>query len=327
MYSYYLSYGHAPRLRPEDRPDIDHWAGRLHDALTAELALAGVPGGYYDDLSAPLGDWRGTLKRALSVSDVFVALYSPGYFAKAWPLRELASFGTRFADPQAAARFVLPVLWVPWPRWERAAEREAALRLGAGISAYASEGLQALARLSMFRASYHAVVRRLAGRIVAASRTAPRPAPEAVVVDMFPDPVLTVTDLSGNAAVAELAVNVAERLGYPARLAERPGPGAGLVLISDPSALRTPPPEATTVLIVGDERGARGAAELTDSLVAAGVARGRIAVVTDPARLADRLPSIIDSACHAHRRSAPVFPPKGADSSLPVIGGEGHHDR
>ena len=35
MYSYYLSYGHAPRLRPEDRPDIDHWAGILYTALNA----------------------------------------------------------------------------------------------------------------------------------------------------------------------------------------------------------------------------------------------------------------------------------------------------
>ncbi|MFI5892090.1 hypothetical protein ACIA5D_18475 [Actinoplanes sp. NPDC051513] len=322
MYSYYLSYGHAPRLRPEDRPDIDHWAGILYTALNAELAALGAPGGYYDDLSAPLDDWRGTLQRALSGSDVFVALYSPGYFAKAWPLRELASFAGRFESPPAAARFVLPVLWVPWPRWERAEEREAALRLGAGVSAYASEGLQAMARLSMFRASYHAVVRRMAGRIVAASRLAPRPAPEAFVVDTFPDPLFTVTAMPGDTAVAELAVNVAERLGYPARISERPGPGAGLVLISDASALSTPLPEWTTVLIVGDERGARSAEQLTASLVAAGVARGRIAVVTDPAGLADRLPSIIDNACHAHRRSTPVFLPKGADSALPAIGGE-----
>ncbi|WP_433384632.1 hypothetical protein ACQPZX_24135 [Actinoplanes sp. CA-142083] len=320
MYSYYLSYGHAPRLRHEDRPDIDHWAGILHTALTTEVAALGVPGGYYDDLSAPLDDWRGSLKRALSVSDVFVALYSPGYFAKAWPLREMASFVGRFENPQAAARFVLPVLWVPWPRWERAEEREAALRLGAGVSAYASEGLQAMARLSMFRESYRAVVRRLADRIVAASRAAPRPAPEAVVVDSAPDPVFTVTDLTGNIATAELVVNVAERLGYPARITDRPGPGAGLVLVADGSALDTPLPESTSVLVVG-------AGTLTDRLMAAGVARRRIAVVTDPARLADRLPSIIDSACHAHRRSAPVFLPKGADSALPVIGGEDRNDR
>ena len=71
-----------------------------------------------------------------------------------------------------------------------------------------AEGLQAMARLSMFRASYHAVVRRMASRIAAASRLAPRPAPEAFVVDTFSEtlhppivyPAALLPNASGDAA-------------------------------------------------------------------------------------------------------------------------------
>lgn len=137
-YYFYLSYGHSARLRADDRPDTDYWAGHLFSELSAEVARQvgadrRTPVGYYDDLVEPMTDWKTALAGVLSSSDVFVALYSPGYFNKSWPLRERASFASRYADPAMAERFLLPVLWVPWPSYEHEDEREAALRLARDI--------------------------------------------------------------------------------------------------------------------------------------------------------------------------------------------------
>jgi FxsC-like protein len=372
---FYLSYGHTPRLRDDERADTDHWAARLFAELSAEVAMLvradrRDPVGYFDDLAHPLADGRATLARVLSATDVFVALYSPGYFAKAWPLRELASFAGRFADRRTADRFLLPVLWVPWARWEREQERAAALRIGAGLPAYAEEGLQAMSRLAEFRDQYRTIVRRLATHIVTAAGDAPRPAPEAVVTDRpaprgagFTVDVLAPTrgDLPPGRApapygttprawnpyrgsqrypVAEYVATVAERLGHPARVGDLPAGGAGVVLV-DPwlagtaagrrhlAGLAGRLPSWATVLLIADEddpeyaaRGAHLHTAVTDTLVAAGVGRGRITLITDAGRLADRLPWIIDNACHAYRKNSPVFLPKGADSPLPRIAGE-----
>ncbi|GIF22185.1 FxsC-like protein [Actinoplanes tereljensis] len=387
-YYFYLSYGHSVRLRADDRPDTDHWAGQLFNELSAEVAkLVKVdpvtPVGYYDDLVNPMTDWKSTLSGVLSVTDVFVALYSPGYFNKSWPLRERASFTGRFGDAAAAEQFVLPVLWVPWPRWEHEAERAAALRLGARVPEYAEEGLQAMARLAMYRRQYRTVVQRLAKDIVAAAAIAPRPAPPAVAIDEIEIEPARSTEIqftvgvlapsrtdrpSGRTAapygptprswnpyrgvqkfpVAEYVANVAERLGQPARIADRAtdlshlGDGAALVLI-DPWLAGTTAgrqrlrelaerlPAWATVLLVADHedpeyatRGARLHQAVTATLTAAGVALSRITLIVDIARLVDRLPSIIDTACTVYRKNAPVFLPKGADRALPrIAGGEG----
>nr|WP_221377416.1 FxsC protein [Actinoplanes polyasparticus] len=385
-YYFYLSYGHSVRLRADDRPDTDHWAGQLFTELSAEVArLVGAdrrtPVGYYDDLVQPLADWKTALADVLSSTDVFVSLLSPGYFNKSWPLRERASFISRYADPALAERFLVPVLWVPWPPWEHEREKGAALRLGAGIPEYAEEGLQAMSRLSLYRRQYRTIVRRLAYRIVTLAADAPRPAPLAVAIDeVSAEPtaaseiVFTVAVLAPGRAdlpagrsagsygttarawtpyrdlqhfpVAEYVANVAERLGQPTRIVDRPGDlaalgqGAALVLI-DPWTAASPDglerlsvvagriPEWATVLLVADrsdpEYAARGAtlhATVADTLVTAGVARSRITLLRDADRLVERMPSIIDQACTAYRRNAPVFLPKGADSTLPRITGE-----
>jgi FxsC-like protein len=390
-YYFYLSYGHSVRLRADDRPDTDHWAGRLFTDLSAEVArLAGVdpatPVGYYDDLVRPMSDWKAELTGVLSSTDVFVALYSPGYFNKSWPLRERASFTGRFGGEADAERFVLPVLWVPWPRWEREAERAAALRLGAGIPEYAEEGLQAMVRLAMYGGQYRTIVTRMAREIVTAAAAAPRPGREAVAIDEVEVEPTDSTDIQftvgvlapsraerpgGRAAapygpsprswnpyggvqkfpIAEYVANVAERLGQPARIADRAADlvrlaeGAALVLI-DPwlagtaggkerlRELAARLPDWATVLLVADHsdpqyaaRGARLYESVAATLTAAGVAQSRITLIVDIGRLVDRLPSIIDNACTVYRKNAPVFLPKGADSVLPRIsGGEGSPD-
>ncbi|HEY0531305.1 MAG TPA: hypothetical protein VGD29_06870 [Actinoplanes sp.] len=375
-YYFYLSYGHSVRLRADDRPDTDYWAGQLFEELSDEVsrlvdAEPGTPVGYYDDLVGAISDWKATLTGVLSATDVFVALYSPGYFNKSWPLRERAAFAGRFAG-EGSERFLLPVLWVPWPRWEHEAERGAALRLGAGVPEYAEEGLQAMARLEMYRRQYRTVVRRMARQIVTAAAEAPRTGPPAVAIDEVEvEPTgsteiqFTVVVLGGHARpprswnpyagvqrfpIAEYVANVAERLGQPARIADRPtdlgrlGDGAVVVLV-DPALAGTTAgrrrlrdlakrlPDWATVLLIADQedprdavRGAGRYEAVTATLTAAGVATSRITLVVDADRLVDRLPSIIDNACTAYRKNAPVFLPKGADSALPrIAGGEGSH--
>lgn len=368
-YYFYLSYGHSVRLRADDRPDTDHWAGQLFTELSVEVANLlgiepGTPVGYYDDLGGAMTDWKATLNDVLSATDVFVALYSPGYFNKSWPLRERAAFTDRFGGADYE-RFLLPVLWVPWPQWQHESERAAALRLGVGVPDYAEEGLQAMARLSMYGRQYRTVVRKMAQHIARAARVAPRTGLRAAAIDevavqptgsteiQFEVMVLARTGRGWNPyggvqdfPIAEYVANVAERLGQPARVAERPGDldGAVLVLV-DPRLAETPAgkrrlreaakrlPEWATVLLIADRddphyhaRGAVLRETVTTTLTGAGVPTDRITFVADAARLVDRLPSIIDKACTAYRKDAPVFLPKGADSALPrITGGEGSH--
>ncbi|WP_250003776.1 FxsC protein [Actinoplanes sp. M2I2] len=368
-YYFHLSHGHSVRLRADDRPGADHWPGQLFTALSAEVArLAGadrrVPVGHHDGLVRPLADRKAALAGALSGTDVFVALYAPGYFNKSWPLRERASFVSRYADPAMGERFLLPVHWVPWPPGEHDSERVAALRLGAGIPEYAEEGLQAMSRLSLYRRQYRTLVRRLAYRIVTLAADAPRPAPLAAAIDdvsagpaaagaiVFTVAVLAPTRLDlppgrsaasyGPAArawspyrdlrrfpVAAYVADVADRLGQPVRVVDRPadmfalGQGAALVLI-DPWAAATPDglerlsaltgriPEWASVLLLADrsdpEYAARGAtlhATVADTLVTAGIARGRITLLRDADRLVERAPALVDQACAAYRRNAP----------------------
>ena len=308
---FYLSHDRSVRRRADDRPGPDGWAGRLFDDLAAEVArLAGAgprtPVGCRDDLLPPQADRRTAVAEALSGTDVFVPLYSPGWFAKSWPRRERASFAGRYADPRMAERFQVPVLWVPWPPGRHDSERAAALRLGAGIPEYAEEGLFALCRLALYRRPYRSVVRRLAREIVVRAAEAPRPAPLAAPLDEVAAGAGEGADLTLTVAVlvaprspgrragpqempaAEYVAGVAERLGQPARIAALPADpeaaagldhGAALVLI-DPWPAATPdgrrriaalagrlPPWAL-VLLVADPYLAAPSARLTATVAA-----------------------------------------------------------
>lgn len=194
-FHFYLSYAHSAPLGDDAPADTDHSVGVLFKDLSREVADArggdqGFPAGYYDDTVRPGAEWKSTLGAVLGAADVFVALYSPGYFTKSWPRRERAAYmrgfgGVHATGPQAGR--LLPALWVPLPTWEHPEERAATLALGAGIPEYAENGLRALCRLAAYEKQYRAVVRRLAHRIVEISGIlGPRPA-GAVAIDDLPD--------------------------------------------------------------------------------------------------------------------------------------------
>ena len=347
-FHFYLSRDHSVRRRADDRPDPDQWAGRLFGDLSAEVArLAGAgpraPVGCHDDLLSPAGDWRRAVADALSNADVFVPLYSSGWFAKSWPVRERASFAGRYADPRMAERFQVPVLWVPWPSGRHEAERQAALRLAAGIDEYAEEGLLALCRLALYRRQYRSVLRRLAREIVVRAAEAPRPAPLAAALDaVTAEPACPATGITLTVAVfaaprspwrragapelpiAEYVAAVAERLGQPARIADRPDAAAGLdrgaaLVLIDPWPAATPAgrgrvaalaaglPAWAIVLLVAEEHLAAPSARLNAAvaadLAAAGVGHDRIVALTDRRRLTERMPALVDRACAAYRQA------------------------
>ena len=262
-YYFYLSYAHSAPLGADSLPDSDHWVGILFKDLSREVgelvgARGATPVGYFDDLVRPGADWKTALAEVLGSTDVFVALYSPGYFNKSWPLRERESFRRRFdvrgQPAEDADRRLLSVLWVPLPAQAHAIERSDALSLGAGVPEYAENGLRALCRLAAYQAQYRTILHRLARRIVEIAGPAPAQPSGPVTIDVPVDNAKQ-TEMSFSVAVlapswphlpadrnpapygrdpqswqpygdtqkfpiAEYAANVAERLGLPTRIVD-----------------------------------------------------------------------------------------------------------
>ncbi|MEK8107506.1 hypothetical protein NKG94_24625 [Micromonospora sp. M12] len=73
------------------RADADVWVGQFFTDLTDEVRrqarpVAGMRIGFFDQ-HIPLGaDWKAALAEALGDAEVFVPLYSPGYFSRPWAL-------------------------------------------------------------------------------------------------------------------------------------------------------------------------------------------------------------------------------------------------
>jgi len=168
------------------------------------------------------------------------------------------------------------VLWVPMPAWDHPGERAAAQGLGAGVPAYAANGLRALCRLAMYRSQYAQVLASLAHRIVQIARSGTARSAAPVTIDDIEldageptDMAFGVTVLApaggdlpagrapaayGAAArawepyqfpIAEYAVNVAERLGLSTRILDWDGDRGELhdgpaVALIDPWITETP---------------------------------------------------------------------------------------
>jgi FxsC-like protein len=171
---FFLSYAHSDPLAgyPDANPDklVGEFFGDLAEAVRQQPSLRpGFAAGFYDQEIPVASDWKVSLTRALSTAQVFVPLYSPGYFAKSLPGREWECFLKRMEDiglPDPRQRFT-PVLWTPLGETQDpVAGLEEALALGADQPGYAENGLRALLKIGWYRDSYEAVVDRLAKRIV-----------------------------------------------------------------------------------------------------------------------------------------------------------------
>ncbi|MGA4726719.1 TIR-like protein FxsC [Micromonospora taraxaci] len=257
---FFLSYAHSAPP-PGARADADVWVGKFFADLTDEVRrqarpVAGMRIGFFDQ-QIPLGaDWKAALAEALGDAEVFVPLYSPGYFSRPWALGEQESFRARLAaagSARVATGHLVPVLWIPFPPWEAHPELDGALDLGRDVPEYADDGLRAFCMLAPYREQYELLLSRLASRIVHTAERRPlgpsrapgldevvRPGttdPDFVVAVLAPtrDHLPSDRDPAGYAAsgrlwrpygrrqelpAAEYAASTAERLGLSARTAD-----------------------------------------------------------------------------------------------------------
>jgi hypothetical protein len=229
---FFLSYAHSPPLAGTPQVTHDHWVrtffGDLSDAVRRlGSPRLGIASGFFDQ-EIPIGsDWRASLGQALSLAEVFVPLYSPGYFARSWPGREWACFKRRLTAAgirNPVDRFT-PVLWIPLKPGENPEGLDKALAIGAADPAYVENGLRAMLRLSPYHDAYHKIVRQLAMEIVdlAERQTIP---PSAV-----PD-IDDVQSPFSPASAAAFAVAVAS----PPGSGLRPFPGAQELPVADYAA-------------------------------------------------------------------------------------------
>jgi FxsC-like protein len=282
---FYLSYAHSPPLAGTPAASPDQWVRAFFDALTKAVrglgsGRHGLAPGFFDQ-EIPLGsDWRASMSHALSTAEVFVPLYSPGYFARSWPGREWASFERRMTDSgvQNPLERFAPVLWIPLPPGHDETGLTEALELGAGQDGYAENGLRALLRLNPYRASYATIVRRLAGRIVKLAEGAPVTPSAAPDIDSVLSPftraasagvfAVTVAAPGGTGwrpfpdvqelSLAEYAATLAEQLDLAVRIADLTG--AGEQLGGDPGVILIDPGFAA------DEKGERTLREVAGTL-------------------------------------------------------------
>jgi FxsC-like protein len=261
---FYLSYAHSPPLAGTPAASPDQWVRMFFEDLTAAVrslgsGRLGIAPGFFDQ-EIPLGsDWRAFLTQALSTAEVFVPLYSPGYFARSWPGREWASFERRMTNAgmrNPLERFA-PVLWIPLPPGQNETDLADALALGAGQDGYAENGLRALLRLKPYGAAYATIVERLAMHIVKLAESAPVTPSVAPDIDSVQSPfapaasagmfAVTVAAPGGTGwrpfpdvqelPLAEYAATVAEQLDLAVRITdldqagEQLGENPGVILI------------------------------------------------------------------------------------------------
>lgn len=256
---FFLSYAHsAPtseRVRSDSDPSVGVFFKDLAAAVTARAAPArGMEIGFFDQQIPPGADMKALLSAALGSAEVFVPLYSPGYFAKSWPMREQEVFRGRLLTASAAApdQHIVPILWTPFPSWEQTPVGTSALSIGAGIPDYGENGLRALCMLTSYQSSYQLVLSAVAEEIVQVAERFPLGPSAAPDLDTVSGPVaagagflvamlaprhLVVSRASQAAeggespwwrtyagqripSVAEHAGSVAERLGLRTRVAD-----------------------------------------------------------------------------------------------------------
>jgi len=193
---FFLSYAHSAPTSEWVRSDSDPAVGVFFADLAAAVAARATPAagmeiGFFDQQIPPGADMKALLSDALGVAEVFVPLYSPGYLAKSWPMREQEVFRRRLLTASAAApdQHIVPILWTPFPSWDQPSIVARALSIGAGISDYGENGLRALCMLTSYQHSYQLVLSLLADEIVKVAERSPLGPSAAPDLDDVPGPV------------------------------------------------------------------------------------------------------------------------------------------
>ena len=170
---FFLSYAHSAPSTDLVVAKTEVSVRDFFNALSEEVASqSGLPYGAevgFVDQNIHIGaNWAAAITSALGTAEVFVPLYSPGYFNKSVPMRELKSFQRRLAITGAPEprRHIIPVLWTPFAPWEMTEDVSQAMNLAEDIPEYAENGMRALCMLNVLRAPYEQVVKRLAEQIV-----------------------------------------------------------------------------------------------------------------------------------------------------------------
>lgn len=267
-YYFFLSYAHSAPLGSLAQPgtrraepietDADPVVEAFYRDLKGEVSER-VPGrseiGFLDQDLPPGSDLKADLGAALSRTQVFVPLYSPGYFTRSWPLREQAAFRQRLrmADVSPESHIV-PVLWTPVLPNEQRPDVARALDMVGAVPEYRENGLRALFLLRSHRSAYEAFRAWLADEIVAVAERTP----------LAPAPPINLDEVEGSPVKeARFLVSLLDPGEVPAR--------------DHPWWHEYAAPVAQHVATVADRLGLRS--EVTD--------------VTEAARLFDRTPGIV----------------------------------
>jgi len=193
---FFLSYAHSAPTSEWVRSDSDPAVGVFFADLAAAVAARATPAagmeiGFFDQQIPPGADMKALLSDALGSAEVFVPLYSPGYLAKSWPMREQEVFRRRLLTASAVApdQHIVPILWTPFLSWEQPPILARTLSIGAGISDYGENGLRALCMLTSYQHSYQLVLSSLADEIVKVAERSPLGPSAAPDLDDVPGPV------------------------------------------------------------------------------------------------------------------------------------------
>lgn len=173
-----VSYARSPMIFED--PDVDQWVSTFFrdlESMVSQYASrrSGPIHGFFDQRTLPGLGWKESLSQALSAAQVFVPLYSDGYFTKSLPGREWACFRQRtvlagVTDPES--RF-MPVLWTPLFGTQDPPGLTKALALGRDAPGYVKNGLWPMLKIKSYHDSYRTVVNLLAKGIVVLAEESP----------------------------------------------------------------------------------------------------------------------------------------------------------
>ncbi|MFA1552597.1 TIR-like protein FxsC [Actinomadura chokoriensis] len=161
---FFLSYARS-RYRPEDS---DRWVAKFFNDLCHDIGQAtGTLNPGFMDRQIPVGsEWPDQLADALANCRVFVALFSPGYFASDYCGREWAAFLKRYHAQTAGLNrpsAIIPALWTPLDIKEIPESLHTLQNVPPEFPpAYATEGLYGIMKLGRYREQYKETVLRLA---------------------------------------------------------------------------------------------------------------------------------------------------------------------